>query len=53
MRVLLVCDEPGREWEVALWHNTSESQEWTQTDLKKKGDGALDVWRDSTLQNIR
>lgn len=49
--VVLVCDESGKEWEVALWHNTLESREWTQTDLEKKGDEAPDVWLDSTLQN--
>jgi hypothetical protein len=50
--VVLVCDEPDNEWEVALWHNTPESWEWTQTDLEKKGDGAQDVSLYSAFQNI-
>jgi hypothetical protein len=50
--VALVCDAPDNEWEVALWHNTPESWEWTQTDLEKKGDGAQDVRLHSAVQNI-
>ncbi len=50
--VVLVCSEPGKEWEVALWHNKPESREWAQTDLENKGHGAQDVYLDYTFQNI-
>ncbi|KAL3419619.1 galactinol-sucrose galactosyltransferase 6 [Phlyctema vagabunda] len=38
--VIVVSDRPGKQWEAAIWHSISGSEEWIQSDLERVEDEA-------------
>ncbi|TVY90006.1 putative galactinol--sucrose galactosyltransferase [Lachnellula willkommii] len=50
--VVLVSNQPGILWEVAIWHNSSESGSWSQTDLQNTGEQVQTLGQDSRKDKV-